>query len=360
MNHKTGKFQNRRRRAVAYAGNVRQGTWGWARGHHLAIAGAISLILMVAASVVTLPWSVRWFNVQGLDSAVRHPPSMMPVVALEHFTETGATPKTLDRSRGLKPSLRERLTRFVHRATSWCGHDDLGRSLLFRLLPAFLVSLAIGAAAALMAVGIGVAWGAAAALAGGRVDLVMMRIVDVLYGLPYVLMVILLKMALTPWLTSLFGGHSLYADLAVLLIAIGGVSWLTMARVVRGQVLSLRAEPFVEAARAAGAGPFHIFRRHLLPNLIGPVTTYATLVVPQAMLQESFLSFLGIGVQAPTPSLGRLAADGVEAVNTFVGYWWLIVFPCGILVVTLLALNFIGDSLRDAFDPKSRVHGPAL
>jgi ABC-type dipeptide/oligopeptide/nickel transport system permease subunit len=123
---------------------------------------------------------------------------------------------------------------------------------------------------------------------------------------------------------------------------------------VRGQVLSLKHQPFVEAARAAGAGPAHILCRHLLPNLVGPVITYATLVVPQAILQESFLSFLGIGVQPPTPSLGRLAADGVEAVNTFVGYWWLLLFPCGTLVVTLLSLNFLGDALRDVFDPKSR------
>ena len=107
-------------------------------------------------------------------------------------------------------------------------------------------------------------------------------------------------------------------------------------------------------ARACGAGALHIFRRHLLPNLVGPIAVYATLVIPQAMLQESFLSFLGIGIQQPTPSLGRLAADGVEAVNTFVGYWWLIVFPCAVLVLTLLALNFIGDALRDAYDPKSK------
>ncbi len=221
-------------------------------------------------------------------------------------------------------------------------------------MPGLLVSLGIGLAAAGVAVVIGTAWGAAAALAGGRWDLAMMRIVDVLYGLPYILMVILLKIALARPLTALLAGHSQYADLVILFLAIGGVSWLTMARVIRGQVLSLRSQPFVEAARAAGAGPVHILRRHMLPNLIGPIFTYAALVIPQAILQESFLSFLGIGVQQPTPSLGRLAADGVEAVNTFVGYWWLIVFPCVALVVTLLALNFISDALRDAFDPKSQ------
>jgi ABC-type dipeptide/oligopeptide/nickel transport system permease subunit len=238
-------------------------------------------------------------------------------------------------------------------ASSWLGHDDLGRSLLFRVLPGFLVSLGIGLAAAGMAVAVGGLWGAVSALAGGRVDLLMMRVVDVLYGLPYILMVILLKIALTGPLTAAFAGHTSYADIVILFLAIGGVSWLSMARVVRGQVLSLRTQPFVEAARVAGAGPFYLLRRHMLPNLIGPIVTYATLVIPQAILQESFLSFLGIGVQQPTPSLGRLAADGVEAVNAFVGYWWLIVFPCGVLVLTLLALNFIGDALRDRFDPKS-------
>jgi len=178
-------------------------------------------------------------------------------------------------------------------------------------------------------------------------------VVDVLYGLPYILMVILLKIGLPEPLTRLLGGRSQAAELVILLVAIGAVSWLTMARVVRGQVLSLKEQAFVEAARASGASTWHILRVHMLPNLVGPILTYATLVIPQAILQESFLSFLGIGVQPPMPSLGRLAADGVEAVNTFVGYWWLIVFPCGVLVAALLALNFIGDGLRDAYDPKS-------
>jgi ABC-type dipeptide/oligopeptide/nickel transport system permease subunit len=255
---------------------------------------------------------------------------------------------------GLESEYRSEFTsRLAYLASSWFGHDDLGRSLFYRVMPGFLVSLSVGLAAAAIAVLVGASWGAVSALAGGRVDLLMMRVVDVLYGLPYILMVILLKIALTRPLTTLLGGHTKYADLLILFIAIGGVSWLTMARVIRGQVLSLRTQGFVEAARAAGAGPFYILRRHLLPNLIGPIVTYATLVVPQAILQESFLSFLGIGVQQPTPSLGRLAADGVEAVNTFVGYWWLLAFPCGVLVLALLALNFIGDGLRDAFDPKS-------
>jgi ABC-type dipeptide/oligopeptide/nickel transport system permease subunit len=174
----------------------------------------------------------------------------------------------------------------------------------------------------------------------------MMRIVDVLYSLPYVLMVILIRTALVRPLRAALGDSAAAADFIMLFIAIGAVSWLTMARVVRGQVLTLRERGFVEAARTAGAGPFHILRKHLLPNLLGPVFVCATMIIPQAILQESFLSFLGIGIRQPVPSLGRLAAEGVESVNMFVSYWWLLMFPCALLVVTLVALAMIGDALH--------------
>lgn len=308
--------------------------------------GLIVLLFLAAASVVTLPLSIRWYDLQQLDTAVRHGPASSPVVDQQRYLEVLERSSAGKVAKGMAP--------VGHGAASWLGHDDLGRSLLYRLLPGFLVSLAIGLAAAVVAVIIGATWGALAALAGGRMDALMMRIVDVLYSLPYILMVILLKIALTRPLAELLGGRTKYADIVVLFLAIGGVSWLTMARVVRGQVLSLREQPFIEAARAAGAGWWYILRRHLAPNLVGPVTVYATLIIPQAILQESFLSFLGIGVQQPVPSLGRLAADGVQAVNTFVGFWWLLVFPCGVLVVALFSLNFIGDGLRDALDPKSQ------
>ncbi|HLL89279.1 MAG TPA: ABC transporter permease, partial [Tepidisphaeraceae bacterium] len=187
---------------------------------------------------------------------------------------------------------------------------------------------------------------------GGWVDAVLMRTVDVLYGLPYVLLVVLFKIALEPVLQRLINPTA--GNLIVLFLAIGLVSWLTMARVVRGQVLSLRAQPFVEAARACGIGRWRIFTRHLLPNLVGPITVYATLTVPQAILQESFLSFLGIGVQPPVPTWGSLASDGIAlALNPINSLWWLLAFPCTLLAVTLLALNFVGDGLRDAFDPRS-------
>ncbi len=319
----------------------------------------VLLLTLIIPAILALPFSRRWNNVQNLDTAVRHPPSLHPVTMLEHFERfPGTSNQSLPPLQGgiqggPQPIRYPWWTRFAFSLSSLLGHDDLGRSLLYRLLPAFLLSMLIGLASAVMAVIIGTLWGAAAAMAGGRIDLLMMRFVDIVYGLPYILMVILLKIALTRPLTILLGGQTKTADLLVLLVAIGGVSWLTMARVVRGQVLSLKQMAFVEAARAAGAGPIHILRRHYLPNLVGLIAVYATLIVPQAILQESFLSFLGIGIQQPTPSLGNLAADGVNAVNLYVDYWWLIVFPCGLLAVNLLALNFLGDALRDAHDPRS-------
>lgn len=321
---------------VGYGTPVRRRGWGRFRRNRLAQSGAAFLAVATLVSLATLPFSWHWYDLQELNQAVRQPPSLRPVVPYEHYADAPST-----------------TARVAHAASSWLGHDDLGRSLLYRLFPAFLVSFAIALAAAGMSIVVGTTWGAVAALAGGRVDTAMMRVVDVLYGLPYILTVILLKIALTRPLTVLFAGHGRVADLAILVIAIGGVSWLTMARVIRGQVLTLRAQPFVEAARAIGAGRGYVLRKHLLPNLVGPIVVYATLVIPQAILQESFLSFLGIGVQQPVPSLGRLASNGVEAVNTFVDFWWLLVFPGGLLAATILALNLVGDGLGEAFDPKS-------
>lgn len=240
------------------------------------------------------------------------------------------------------------------RLTRWFGTDPQGRSLLSRVLLGGAISLGIGAAAATISVVLGVGVGLIAGYRGGWIDALLMRSVDVLYGLPYILLVILLKIALQAPLVRLF--DSLYAaNLVVLFMAIGLVSWLTMARVIRGQVLSLRAQPFIEACRAGGVGEWRIFTRHLLPNLIGPIAVYATLTIPQAILQESFLSFLGIGIQQPMPTWGSLAADGLlPALNTINSRWWLLFFPCLLLAITLLSLNFLGDGLRDVFDPKQQ------
>ncbi len=289
------------------------------------------------------------------------------------------------------------------------GTDVLGRSLLLRCLAGGGLSLGIGLAAALLSVCIGTAYGAVAGYAGGRTDGVMMRVVDVLYGLPYVLLVVLLAVAgdalvsefvarnkeRAAWVRAearmvaaeqglpgdnawrdlidedaelrarleeraadalpareMSKGTRSTLDVVTLLVAIGGLSWLTMSRVIRGQVLSLKNQPFIEAARAVGVPLPRMFRRHLLPNLMGPIIVYSTLTVPQAMLQESFLSFLGIGVKPPLPSWGNLAADGLEQLNPYDSNWWLLLFPCLLLGSTLLALNFVGEGLREAMDPK--------
>ncbi|MFN0011295.1 MAG: ABC transporter permease [Phycisphaerales bacterium] len=249
----------------------------------------------------------------------------------------------------------------------WIGADLLGRDLLVRCLAGGTISLGIGLAAAMISVLIGTAYGATAGWLGGRIDGVMMRIVDVLYGLPYVLLVVLLAVAVDAVVDRhvaasavgvgggmLSEGTRNMIGIGTLLVAIGGVSWLTMARVVRGQVLSLRSRPFIEAARAIGVPGPRLFFRHLLPNLAGPIVVYATLTVPQAILQESFLSFLGIGVRAPMPSWGNLTAEGLSVLNPIEVRWWLLLFPCLLLAATLIALNFVGEALRERLDPRGR------
>jgi oligopeptide transport system permease protein len=226
------------------------------------------------------------------------------------------------------------------------GTDPLGRDLLARTLIGGGISIGVGLAAATVSILIGTFWGITSGYAGRGLDTVMMRIVDVMYGLPYILLVILLLV--------LFAEQTIWLRMVVLFMAIGGVSWLTMARVVRGQVLSLREAEFVQAARALGSGAPRIIVKEMLPNLTGPILVCATLTVPLAILQESFLSFLGLGVPPPLASWGTLASDAIEALNPVRVYWWLLVMPCSFLGATLLGLNFVGDGLRDAFDPRAR------
>ena len=238
------------------------------------------------------------------------------------------------------------------------GTDRFGRSLFIRCLTGGGISLGIGLAAAAIAVVIGTIYGTTAAYLGGRVDATMMRIVDVLFGLPYILLVVLLAVA-TDGLLQRVGGDLSPAlgqliNVITLLVAIGGISWLTMARVIRGQVLSLKQQPFMEASRAIGAPLRRQFVSHLLPNLMGPIIVYATLTVPAAILSESFLSFLGIGVKEPLPSWGNLAADGLNELNIVRVRWWLLLWPCLFIAVTLVSLNFLGERLRESFDPKWR------
>lgn len=218
----------------------------------------------------------------------------------------------------------------------YLGTDDLGRDLLVRILYGARVSLAVGFLAAIVSLLIGVLYGSIAGYVGGRVDNMMMRIVDTLYSLPFMFFVILL-MAIA--------GRSFY----LLFIAIGAVSWLTTARIVRGQVISLKNSEFIEAAHASGTGHGEIILRHLIPNTLGPIIVYFSLLVPRVMLEEAFLSFLGLGVQAPMSSWGSLVADARNFVTL---YPWMVIFPGLALTLTLFSLNFIGDGLRDALDPK--------
>jgi len=303
-----------------------------------AVAGLILIVLLTVLCFGSIPWAVS--AVQGQTAIPRYEDEN-----LQHVKEP---PRWNSVPSG-----------------TWMGTDALGRDLRPRFFLGGAISLSIGIASALIAVAIGSGIGLLAGYAGGRTDAILMRIVDVLYSLPYILLVILMRVALVPWGEAGLKGVSaffhvpmndrtagMWANYLVLLVGIGAVSWLTLARVVRGQVMSLRELPFVEAARAMGLSGRRILSRHILPNLVGTIIVYGTLTVPTAILSESFLSFLGLGIAAPVPSWGNMASDGMSALNPVAVRWWLIFWPCAGLSLALLALNFLGEGIREAVDVK--------
>ena len=262
----------------------------------LAMFGLYFIIFLVAAAILT-PWIAPYnYETQNL--------------------ELGASP----------PSI-----------AHWLGTDVHGRDLLTRMLYGSRISLLVGFAATMVSLVIGVLWGTIAGYCGGKIDTFMMRCVDILYALPFMIFIILLMVV--------FG-----RSLLLLFLAIGLVEWLTMARIVRAQVLTVRQQEFISAAIVMGLSHWQIIRRHIIPNILGPIIVYITLTIPSVMLLEAFLSFLGLGIQPPQSSWGVLIARGVETMEE---YPWLLIFPGIILSLTLFALNFLGDGLRDALDPKT-------
>ena len=267
--------------------------WQRLRKNKMAVGGGITLLLFILMALLT-PWLAPYsYEAQNLD--------------------LGASP----------PS-----------AAHWLGTDVFGRDVLTQVMYGGRVSLAVGFIATAVALLIGVTWGAVAGYVGGRVDAVMMRIVDILYALPFMIFIVLLMVV--------FGRNVL-----LLFLAIGAVEWLTMARIMRSQVQSLRQQEFVEAAISLGLSPAAIIRRHVIPNALGPIIVYTTLTIPSVMLLEAFLSFLGLGIQPPQTSWGLLISYGAE---TMAEYPWLLIFPGLALTTTLFSLNFLGDGLRDALD----------
>jgi len=306
---------------AAERGDVIAGTslWrdAWRRllKNRLAVFGMIVVLLITTASVLG-PFVIR--KLTGIT------PDLIPAGA-SHLRST--------------PPLRTSDGSF-----SWLhpmGTDNQGRDLLARVLQGGQISLMVGIIATLVSLLIGVSYGATAGYLGGRIDNLMMRAVDVLYSLPYIIIVIVLL--------SVFKSQTARGQVILLFIALGSVSWLTMARIVRGQVLSLKNQEFVLAARATGVSTPRIIFRHIVPNTLGPVIVYATLTIPTVMLTEAFLSFLGFGVQAPLASWGSLASDGIQNIGIFP---WQLVFPGVTMALTLFSLNFLGDGLRDALDPQ--------
>ena len=239
------------------------------------------------------------------------------------------------------------------------GTDVNGRDSLARVAEGARISLLVGFCGALISLFVGTAYGLISGYAGGRTDALMMRFVEILYSIPRLIILILVTFIFDRHFKTWLNGVGLsglvgYSKIIILILSLGLIEWLTMARIVRGQVLALKSQQFVLAARSLGQSHTNIIIRHLLPNLIGIVIIYLTLTIPAVILDESFLSFLGLGVQAPQASWGSLLSEGAQVINPVKSYWWLLLFPALVMSMTLLALNFLGDALRDALDPRAR------
>ncbi|WP_040847904.1 ABC transporter permease [Treponema lecithinolyticum] len=321
--------------------------WKRLKKNKMALAGLYIVGIYIAVSLFAPLLPLYPYEQQFLDH-IYLPPSFKPAGVVMIAQTKASLAKTMAKEKRSEYTQQEKdmlaameqdvKTKPIHQRHYILGTDSLGRDVLSRIIYGGRISIAIGLLGTITALIIGVILGAVAGYAGGWIDNALMRFVDIMYGLPYMLIVIIMMAIL---------GRNIF----ILFIAIALVSWLTVARVVRGQIISLKNSEFVEAARSMGASPNRIIFRHLLPNTLGIIIVYSTLSLPSFIMSESFLSFLGLGVSAPLASWGSLVADGVKSMEL---YPWLLLVPAIIMTVFLFAMNFLGDGLRDSFDPQSK------